>query len=252
LQDGRAERVHGVRGTLPYVLTMQGNLDGQGSSETNPRTSQVRRESRDAFLSLPLVVHSVLADVPLRDVTVVDLPNGGAGRTVGDVWKLLPGGVQVRANLPTRALFAIRRFLGRALRWDTQASSTLDGSYRDRVDPAVLRRSRPPGDARVRSFETLYELDNELLIEARNATVHAFMSVALVPVVPLAPSALQVPTPGSGESGYRLYWAVYVKPVSRFTSLYMAVIEPFRRFIVYPSLLGGVRRAWAERYSLPA
>jgi hypothetical protein len=27
--------------------------------------------------------------------------------------------------------------------------------------------------------------------------------------------------------GYRLYWAVYVHPVSRLTPLYMALIEPF-------------------------
>jgi hypothetical protein len=30
--------------------------------------------------------------------------------------------------------------------------------------------------------------------------------------------------------------------------IYMALIEPFRRFIVYPALLRRLRRAWSERY----
>ena len=51
--------------------------------------------------------------------------------------------------------------------------------------------------------------------------------------------------------GYRLYWGVYVQPVSRLTPLYMALIDPFRRFIVYPAVLRRIRRAWEERYPPP-
>jgi hypothetical protein len=39
-----------------------------------------------------------------------------------------------------------------------------------------------------------------------------------------------------------------VKPVSALTPLYMAIIEPFRRFIVYPSILRRIRDAWELRY----
>jgi hypothetical protein len=48
--------------------------------------------------------------------------------------------------------------------------------------------------------------------------------------------------------GYRLYLAVYVKPVSRLTRVYMLILEPFRRFIIYPQLLRSVRRAWITCY----
>ena len=51
--------------------------------------------------------------------------------------------------------------------------------------------------------------------------------------------------------GYRLYWGVYVEPVSRLTPLYMALIDPFRRFVVYPAVLRRIRRAWEERYPRP-
>ena len=50
---------------------------------------------------------------------------------------------------------------------------------------------------------------------------------------------------------YRLYGGVYVQPVSRLTPLYMALIDPFRRFIVYPAVLRRIRRAWEERYTRP-
>jgi hypothetical protein len=50
------------------------------------------------------------------------------------------------------------------------------------------------------------------------------------------------------EGGYRFYLAVYVENVSRFTPVYMAMIEPFRRFFVYPALLGNLRKSWIAAY----
>jgi hypothetical protein len=38
-------------------------------------------------------------------------------------------------------------------------------------------------------------------------------------------------------AGYRFYFAVFVREVSRFTPLFMAAIVPFRKLIVYPALL---------------
>src|ERR1700737_4483421 len=37
------------------------------------------------YLSLRLRAHELLHDVPLYDVSVVDLPGGGAGRSVADI-----------------------------------------------------------------------------------------------------------------------------------------------------------------------
>jgi hypothetical protein len=177
-------------------------------------------------------VHSILQDVPLHDVTAVDLPNGGPGRTLADVRAFLPGGGHAAPNGPTRVLFGVRLAIGRALGWDAPQASRLSDSYRHRIPEAVQKRSVVQASDKARTFDPLYELDDEALFEVRNATVHAFMAIALRPIA----------------TGYRMYWAVYVKPVSRFTGLYMAVIEPFRRFIVYPSLMLGVQRAWVTRF----
>jgi hypothetical protein len=167
---------------------------------------QVRRVSKNAFRALPLRVHTELHGVPLRDVTVTELVGGGPDRTVAEVRELLASSSRGPA---VRTLLALRRALGKLFGWDERAPS-----------------SGGP-------FQTRYELDREALLEVRNATVHAFLALAL------EPTAL----------GYRLYWAVYVRPVSWLTPLYMTLIEPFRRFVVYPSLLGGVARAWADRFA---
>ncbi|HEV8456519.1 MAG TPA: hypothetical protein VGQ24_16620 [Gemmatimonadales bacterium] len=45
-------------------------------------------------------------------------------------------------------------------------------------------------------------------------------------------------------TGYRMYLAVYVLPVSGLTRPYLIAIEPFRRFILYPAMLRRIRRAW--------
>src|SRR5262249_48726048 len=51
--------------------------------------SQRMRVPREQFRRLSLAVHGLLRDVPLHDVTAVDLPGGGAGRTITDMRALM-------------------------------------------------------------------------------------------------------------------------------------------------------------------
>jgi hypothetical protein len=37
--------------------------------------------------------------------------------------------------------------------------------------------------------------------------------------------------------------------VSRLTPLYMALIDPFRRFVVYPRIMRAMERAWVRAYA---
>jgi len=184
---------------------------------------------------LPLEVHAILEDVPLQDVTAVDLPDGGPGRTLSDVRALIPTGELLSANPLVRALFALRLWLGRVFGWDRPEHDRPQTSYLSRVTPALRARSLVQPGTMEGGFRLLYLLGQESLAEIRNATVHAFLCVALC----------------EHPGGYRLYWAVYVKPASWLTPVYMALIEPFRRFIVYPAMLGRVRRAWTARYLNP-
>ena len=184
---------------------------------------------------LDLEVHTFLADVPLEDVSAVDLAGGGEGRGVADLRALLAALDLRSASRATRFLFGLRLLLGRLFGWDREQVELPAESYIHRLTPAQRARSSVVPGTPSGGFRVVYELEDEALSEIINATVHAFLCYALVPTA----------------TGYRLYWAVYVKPVSRFTSLYMAAIEPFRRFIVYPSILRRIERAWAAKYGTP-
>jgi hypothetical protein len=78
----------------------------------------------------------------------------------------------------------------------------------------------------------VYRFENEQLLELINRTAHAAALSALVET----------------HTAYRYYLAVYVRGVSRFTPFYMALIDPFRRMIVYPSLLRSVRARWDQAF----
>jgi Protein of unknown function (DUF2867) len=119
-----------------------------------------------------------------------------------------------------------------AERSDGMTSAIIRPAYRTSIallkpiarSPRLLR-----GLARAR-FRVLYVLGEEALSEFRNATVHAFVALTLTPRL----------------GGYTLYLAVYVKPVSRLTKLYMALIDPFRRLVVYPALGRQVQQRWSR------
>jgi hypothetical protein len=101
-------------------------------------------------------------------------------------------------SLPSRALFALRRALGRLLGLDRGGTG----------------------------FVPIYQEPDEILSRIRNRTVIAFLHVSLV------------------ERHPRL--AVYVRPNGVFGRCYMALIEPFRQWVVYPALLAAGARAAAR------
>jgi Protein of unknown function (DUF2867) len=185
------------------------------------------------FQRLNLRCHALLSDAPLHDVWAIPLNGGGPGRNIQDARAILFGDRRPSRNLAVRGLFALRFALGRAFGWDDERHDPLAVSYIHRLAEADRSKSQVPSGTREGPFRVLYVLDNEALSELRNATVHAFLALAL--------------TPSAG--GYTLYLAVYVKPVSRFTTLYMALIDPFRRLVVYPALGRQAKRRWLRTYA---
>lgn len=150
----------------------------------------------DDFRALPLRCHALLADVPIHDVWVIDLPDGGPGRTMRDVDALRATGRMSSQPRAVRVLFALRFALGRVLRWDTPRPDALAVSYLNRLSGDDRVRSLVTPGTRRGPFRVLYVFPDESLAEAHNATVHAFLAMALVP----------------RDDGYTLYWAIYVKP----------------------------------------
>jgi hypothetical protein len=189
------------------------------------------RVARGEFERLELRCHSLLADVSLHDAWATWLAGGGNERTMRDVQAA--GVLRAPPNLAVRGLFALRRALGRALGWERERPRAAAESYVYRLTDADRARSLTPPGTREGGFRTLYVFPHEALFELRNATVHAFLATALIP----------------RAGGYRLYVGIYVKPVGLITPVYMALIDPFRRVVVYPALLRDAQAAWARAHS---
>src|SRR5712691_2371095 len=183
--------------------------------------------STQEFERLPLRVHNFLAGVPLHDVWAVDLPRGRSGITLDEFSRTVSAPL---CKLPplVRALLNLRLFVGRLLGWDREPAATAWESFATRLTPADLSKSLAPAGTREGLFRVVYRFENEQLLELINHTAHAAALSALVKTA----------------NGYRFYFGVYVRRVSRFTPIYMALIGPFRKLVVYPSLLRTVRAKW--------
>jgi len=184
------------------------------------------------YRQLDLKVHSFLSDVELHDVWLAELHGGGAGRTILDARTCFTAQTATTANFAVRLLFFIRRSIGWMLWWDRENETWAGEYYSHRLSDEERAASLIPPGTDDSIFKIVYVLPYEALSEIRNATVHAFSCLALRPTM----------------SGYRLYWAIYVKPISPWTSVYMRTIDPFRRAVVYPAVIDRIQLEWQTRF----
>jgi hypothetical protein len=203
------------------------------SRELDELLGWAMRVTSDEWNGLDLRVHALLAGVPLHDVWAVDLPGGRRGLALADLRAVLAERVAM-SNAAVRSLFALRRAIGRVAGWErVREHSDPPPIFRDRLTEADRTASLVPPGTADGPFRALYVLPRESASEIWNATVHAVSSYALV----------------ERENGYRLYWAIYVRSVGRITAPYMRLIDPFRRFIIYPALLRSVHAAWMREFA---
>ena len=132
------------------------------------------------FQRLNLRCHALLSDVPLHDVWAIPLNGGGPGRSIQDARAILFGDRRP-PNVAVRGLFALRSTLGRAFGWDDERHDPPGMSYVHRLAEADRSQSQVPPGTRESPFRVLYVLGEEALSELRNATVHAFLALALTP-----------------------------------------------------------------------
>jgi len=180
--------------------------------------------SAGEFERLPLRVHAFLAGVPLHDVWVVDLPRTRPGITL-DEFLRAGGSRPYQLSLAVRVLLSIRLFIGRFLGWDREPTATSWETFATRLTATDRLKSLVAAGTREGLFRVVYRFENEQLLEVINRTAHAAALSALVETA----------------NSYRFYFGVYVRNVGPFTPVYMVLIDPFRKLIVYPSLLRSIR-----------
>ncbi len=177
-------------------------------------------------------VNSFLADVPLHDVWVFQLQGGAEGLTLFDAMEVFAGTSPLEANTAVAALVAVRMLWGGLLGVDDERYFDQSSSYTMRLTEADRARTLDEPGSGSGLFRTVYAFENERLAEMMNRTAHAFFCMALEPAA----------------DGYTLYWAIYVRETGGLTPVYMTLIDPFRRHIVYPAIVRGVERTWAARW----
>jgi len=187
--------------------------------------------SAQDFKQLPLRVHDFLADVPLHDVWAIDLPHTRSSITLDEFLRVSRAN-QCKLSPGARSLVSIRLFAGRLLGWDREPVATALDTFATRLTSADRSKSLAPPGTRDGLFQVVYRFENEQLLEIINRTAHAAALSALI----------ETPT------AYRFIFGVYVRNVSRFTPFYMTLIDPFRKWVVYPSLLATVRASWDRTF----
>lgn len=131
-------------------------------------------------------------------------------------------------------LFKLRSWLGEIFHWEEEPVP------REKVKPGLIKtryarlENIAPGDlpkGGFDSFDLVYQLAEESLLEIENKTVQA---------------ALHFGKTKSADS-HSAQMAICVKPNGYFGHLYMLAIKPFRHYIVYPTLLNALARQLENR-----
>jgi hypothetical protein len=203
-----------------------------------------------AHESRPWRIREITPDFILEDVWA--LPVHGGAEDFQALLELMVASDPAHAeSRPTRFLWDLRDRLGRWFslgRISTAAKSGADGAG-DKPIPDTGETSlsaRLPDDLRGTTaglefaslpFIPLYRTDDEFAAEVSNQTVHGVMHLAWV---------------DQGDGRYQGQMAVYVKPRGLFGKGYMALIKPFRHWIVYPALMRQTERTWNARDSVPS
>ena len=194
----------------------------------------------------PWRIREIAPDFTLEDVWA--LPVHGGAEDFQTALELTTSIDPANAeSLPTRVLWRVRDRLGKWFglgRISTAIDSgsddaagklpipgTNETSLTDRL-PDDLRNTATDVDFGSLPFAPLYRTDAEFAAEISNQTVHGVIHLAWV---------------DQGEGRYQGQMAVYVKPRGPFGKGYMALIRPFRYWVVYPALMRQIERAWDTR-----
>lgn len=204
------------------------------------------RKPPEQHRARPWRVHDLAPDFDLWDVWEFPITaQPERGDSLAKFWRLF---VALEREMSETGLvgflFKIRKVLGRWFGWDEpHASRSIPGcrehTVRDRLEPTIREEVDEPrlGPVDGEGFNFVYRDESESLHELSNSTVHALLHLGWVEVQPglFAPQI-----------------AVYTKARGLLGKMYLKLIEPFRRLIVYPGMMRAVARAWPRREGILA
>jgi hypothetical protein len=193
------------------------------------------RVPADEFESVDFPVNSLLADVPLHDVWAIEL-EGHPSPTLDALVNALRRGSPAHATPAVTGLGALRGFVGMAFGWEDSRWADADASFVHLVEECDRRRSLVQPGRTMGIWRVLYVFPREGAVETLNATVHVAVAASIE------------------ESTFnpRLFLSFRVREVNWTTRWYMRLIDPARRFFVYPALLRQLAHTWKREGGGPS
>lgn len=200
-----------------------------------------------AHESRPWRIRAIVPDFTLEDVWTLPAVNGGTEDFQAAIEMVVSFDPANAESLPTRVLWGVRDRLGSWFGLG-RISAPIDSGRDDAAGKLAIPDNdetsltdRLPDDLLGTAadlhfdslpFASLYRTDVEFAAEISNQTVHGVMHLAWV---------------DQGEGCYQGQMAVYVKPRGPLGKGYMALIKPFRYWVVYPALMRQIERTWNTR-----
>ena len=188
-------------------------------------------DDKTRFEQMSLFAHKFLKGVPRKSLYRLDLTGGRIGMSVLDIKEAVGFNTeQLETGILTKSLFWLRGLIGAVFGWDNADRLAESVSFLPRLTTedkarSLLKPGKKEGISRV-----LYCFENEFAAEIINRTVHCFWVMAKEQT----------------SNGYALYMAVYVRKLNWFTPIYMAMVTPVLKWIIYPSLNKTVVTNWGK------
>jgi hypothetical protein len=168
-----------------------------------------------------------MADIPLHDVWVLHLPGGGSA-TLDDLAEVFSSFSPLQGSPAIFLLGGLREVVGLAFGWEEDRWDDPESSYVSRLGEVDRAASSVEPGTEFGRWRVVYSFPQEAMVETINGTVHASVTCGLEP----------------DRSGSNLYLAFHVREVNWSTRFYMALIDPYRRYFVYPHLLNQFEHTW--------
>lgn len=175
------------------------------------------------------IVHALAADFELRDCWRLPIKTS---RQMQDLLPIFLTIDPVDAHPLARMLFALRMVIGKAFKLDQNFGvipKTGERSISERLagnEAGVWPFQMPEGSS-FALFRPVYLNQNEALLELSNKTIYALVHL--------------------GKVGDEVWMGIYTKSYDWFSDLYMALIKPFRHFVVYPLWLRYLQKEWESK-----
>jgi hypothetical protein len=187
------------------------------------------RVSPELFQTRDFRVNHLLADVPLHDVWAVDL-KGHPSPTLEDLANAFQRFSPFQASPIHMGLGVVRELACQALGWEDPRWYDPEASLLNRLTEEDRRRSTTESGTTRGIWKVLYAHPREGVVETMNGTAHVAVAATI----------------GDGPGGPRLFLSFRVREVNWTTSWYMRLIDPSRRYFVYPTLLKQFAHTWEQ------